>query len=42
VLFCVMCVSYVLCLIVVPLTPGKNPIAIKINNKNKILDLQGV
>jgi hypothetical protein len=31
VLFCVMCVVYVLCLIVVPLPPGENPFAVKIN-----------
>jgi hypothetical protein len=27
-----MCVIYGLCLIVVPLQPGKNPFAVKINN----------
>jgi hypothetical protein len=31
VLFCVMCVVCVLCLIVVPLPPGENPFAGKIN-----------
>jgi hypothetical protein len=31
VLFCVMCVVCVLCLIVVPLLPGENPFAVKIN-----------
>jgi hypothetical protein len=31
VLFCVMCVVYVLCLIVVPLPPVENPFAVKIN-----------
>jgi hypothetical protein len=30
----VMCVICVLCLIVVPLPPGKNPSAVKINNNN--------
>jgi hypothetical protein len=34
VLFCVMCVIWVLCLIVVPFPPGKNPFAFKINNNN--------
>jgi hypothetical protein len=34
VLFCVMRVICVLCLIVVPLPPGKNPFAVKINNNN--------
>jgi hypothetical protein len=34
VLFCVMSVVCVLCLIVVPLPPGENPFAVKIN-KNK-------
>jgi hypothetical protein len=29
-----MCVVCVLCLIVVPLPPGENPFAVKINNKN--------
>jgi hypothetical protein len=29
-----MCVICVLCLIVVPLAPGKNPFAVKINNNN--------
>jgi hypothetical protein len=31
VLFCVMCVVCVLCLIVVPLPPGENRFAVKIN-----------
>jgi hypothetical protein len=31
VLFCVMCVSCHLCLIVLPMPPGKNPLAVKIN-----------
>jgi hypothetical protein len=35
VLFCVMSVNGVLCLIVVPLPPGENPFAAKINNNNK-------
>jgi hypothetical protein len=35
VLFCVMCVVCVFCLIVVPLPPGENPFAIKINNIKK-------
>jgi hypothetical protein len=36
-LFCVMYVVCMLCLIVVPLPPGENPFAVKIdNNKNKI------
>jgi hypothetical protein len=35
VLFCVMCVVYVLCLIVVPLPPGENPFAVKINIYNR-------
>jgi hypothetical protein len=34
VLFCAMCVVCVLCLNVVPLPPGENPFAIKINNKS--------
>jgi hypothetical protein len=34
VLFCVMCVIGVLCLIVLPLPPGKCPFAVKINNNN--------
>jgi hypothetical protein len=34
VLFCVMCIVCVLCLIVVPLPPGENPFAVKINNNN--------
>jgi hypothetical protein len=29
-----MCVICVLCLIVVPLAPGKNPFAVKINNND--------
>jgi hypothetical protein len=29
-----MCVVCVLCLIVVPLPPGKNPFAVKVNNNN--------
>jgi hypothetical protein len=33
-----MCVFCVLCLIVVPLPPGKNPFADKINNNKKLLD----
>jgi hypothetical protein len=36
VLFCVMLVVCVLCLIVVPLPPGENPYAVKINNIDKI------
>jgi hypothetical protein len=36
---CVMCVVCVLCLIVVPLPPGENPFAVKINNKNNIFFL---
>jgi hypothetical protein len=36
VLFCVMCVICVLRLIVVPLPPGKNQFAVKINN-NKLI-----
>jgi hypothetical protein len=45
VLFCVMCVVCVLCLvcmlclIVVPLPPGENPFAVKINNKIIIIYL---
>jgi hypothetical protein len=39
VLFCVMCVVCELCLIVVPLPPGENPFAVKINN-NKHSRLQ--
>jgi hypothetical protein len=31
VLFCVMCIVCVLCLIVVPLPPGENQFAVKIN-----------
>jgi hypothetical protein len=34
VLFCVMSVNCVLCLTVVPLTPGENPLAVKINDNN--------
>jgi hypothetical protein len=34
VLFCVMCVICLLCLIVLLLPPGKNPLAVKINNNN--------
>jgi hypothetical protein len=34
VLFCVMYVVCVLCLTVVPLPPGENPFAVKINNNN--------
>jgi type IV secretory pathway component VirB8 len=34
VLFCGMYVVCVLCLIVVPLRPGENPFAVKINNNN--------
>jgi hypothetical protein len=38
-----MCVICALCLIVVPVPPGKNPFAVKINN-NKVTDnlVQGV
>jgi hypothetical protein len=32
---------YVLCLIVVPLTPGKNPFAVQLNNYNEILSFSG-
>jgi hypothetical protein len=32
-----MCVNYLLCLIVLPLPPGKNPSAVEINNNNNIL-----
>jgi hypothetical protein len=32
VLFCVICVICVLCLTVVPLPPGENPFAVKIND----------
>jgi hypothetical protein len=35
VLFCVKCVVCVLCLIVVPLPPGENTFAVKINKNNK-------
>jgi hypothetical protein len=38
VLFCVMCVICVLCLIVVPLPPGGNPFAVKINNNKTCLE----
>jgi hypothetical protein len=38
VLFCAMCVVCVLCLIVVPLPPGENPFAVKINNNNNFLE----
>jgi hypothetical protein len=41
VLFCVKCVVCVLCLIVVPLPPGENPFAVKINNNNKIMMAYG-
>jgi hypothetical protein len=34
ILFCVMCDICVLCLIVVPLPPGRNPFTVKINNNN--------
>jgi hypothetical protein len=34
VLFCVICVVCVLCLIVLPLPPGENTFAVKINNNN--------
>jgi hypothetical protein len=34
VLFCVMCVILVLCLIAVPLPPGKNSFTVKINNNS--------
>jgi hypothetical protein len=34
VLFCVMCVICLLCLTVLPLPPGKNQFAVKINNNN--------
>jgi hypothetical protein len=37
VLFCVMRVICVLCLIVVPLPPGENPFAVKINNNHFVL-----
>jgi hypothetical protein len=33
VLFCVICVFYVLYLTIVPLPPDKNPFAIQVNNK---------
>jgi hypothetical protein len=34
VLFCVLCLFRLLCLIVVPLPPGTDPFAVKINNNN--------
>jgi hypothetical protein len=34
VLFCLMCVIGVLCVIVVPLSSGITPLAVKINNNN--------
>jgi hypothetical protein len=37
VLFCVMCVVCVLCLIIVPLPPGENQFAVKINIKKSQL-----
>jgi hypothetical protein len=37
VLFCVMCVICVSCLIVVPLPPGKNPLAVIINNMKVVV-----
>jgi hypothetical protein len=37
VLLCVMCIVCVLCLIVVPLPPGENPFAVKINNNNNLI-----
>jgi hypothetical protein len=36
VLFCVVCLVCVLCLIVVPLPPGENPFAVKVNDNKKI------
>jgi hypothetical protein len=36
VLICVICVCFVLCLIVVPLSPDKNPFAIHLNNNKNI------
>jgi hypothetical protein len=42
VLFCVMHVICMLCLIVVPLPPGKNPFAVKINNNNNNNVGQGI
>jgi hypothetical protein len=38
VLFCVTNIICVLCLIVVPLPPGKNPSADEINNNKNLLD----
>jgi hypothetical protein len=37
VLICVMCVVCVLCLIVVPLPPGENPFAVKINIYSSVI-----
>jgi hypothetical protein len=37
-----MCVVCVLCLIVVPLPPGKIPFAVKINNNNRWTDLDQI
>jgi hypothetical protein len=37
ILFCVMCGICALCLIVVPLPPCKNPLAIKVNNNNNCI-----
>jgi hypothetical protein len=37
-----MCVICVLCLIVVPLPPGENPFAVKINNNKNIQERQVV
>jgi hypothetical protein len=42
VLFCVMCVIRVLRLIVVPLPPGKNPFAVKINNNNNLIQFNSL
>jgi hypothetical protein len=39
VLLCVLCVVCVLCLIVVPLPPGENPFAVKINTYLSIFNL---
>jgi hypothetical protein len=36
VLFCGMCVIRVLCLIIVPLPPTKNPFAVKVNKINNL------
>jgi hypothetical protein len=43
VLFCVMRVIRVLCLILVPLPPGKTPFSVKINNNdnNKACSITG-